>query len=108
MIRGDHDPDLGSWLTLGLAGLAVAAGNASAQVVVPDICQFGALDDPEDRPPSVVDSMLSGTHPAWLISGPQKSIQARPDPRASRDHSAYAGQKGHVGETLDNPIAMHG
>jgi hypothetical protein len=74
MISGDHDPDLGSRLTLGLAGLAVAAGNASAQVVVPDICQFGALEDPEDRPPSVVDTMLSGTRRAWLIPGPQNDV----------------------------------
>ena len=61
MIGRDHDPDLGSRFTLRLAGLAIAAGNASAQVVVPDICQFGALEDPEDRPPRVVDTMLSGS-----------------------------------------------
>jgi hypothetical protein len=69
MIGGDHDPDLGSWLTLGLTGLAVAAGDAAAQIVVSGICQFDALEDPEDRPPSVVPTMLSGLRPAWLIPG---------------------------------------
>jgi hypothetical protein len=72
MISRDHDPDLGSRFALGLTGLAVtagntAAGNAGAQVVVSGICQFDALEDPEDRPPSVVDTMLSGMRPAWLI-----------------------------------------
>jgi hypothetical protein len=38
------------------------------QVVVPDICQLDALDYPEDRPPSVVNTMLSG-------------MAARPTPR---------------------------
>ena len=70
MIGRDHDPDLGSWLTLGFTGLAVAAGDAGAQVVVSGICQFEALEDPEDRPPSVVFTMLSGLRPAWLIPGP--------------------------------------
>jgi hypothetical protein len=80
MISGDHDPDLGSWFTLGLAGLAVAA---SAQVVVPDICQFGALEDPEDRPPSVVDTMLS------------RHLH-RKDPGACHDHFAYVDNKCYV------------
>jgi len=70
MIGRDHDPDLGSWLILGLTGLAVAAGDAGAQVVVSGICQFDALEDPEDRPPSVVLTMLSGPRPARLIPGP--------------------------------------
>jgi hypothetical protein len=69
MIGRDHDPDLGSWLILGLTGLAVAAGDAGAQVVVSGICQFEALEDPEDRPPDVVLTMLSGLRPAWLIPG---------------------------------------
>jgi len=70
MICGDHDPDHRSWLALGLTGLAVAAGDAGAQVVVSGICQFDALEDPEDRPPSVVFTMLSGLRPAWLILRP--------------------------------------
>jgi hypothetical protein len=42
--------------------LPVAVGFASgAQVVVTGICQFDALEDPEDCPPSVLESMLSGT-----------------------------------------------
>jgi hypothetical protein len=68
MVGGYHDLYLGSRLTLGFTRLAVAAGItfaalvaiSGAQVVVPYICQFDALEDPEDRPPSVVDSMLSG------------------------------------------------
>ena len=59
MIGRDHDPDLGSWLILGLTGLAVAAGDAGAQIVVSGICQFDALEDPEDRPPSVVGTIVS-------------------------------------------------
>ena len=69
MIGGDHDPDHRSWLTLGPRGLAVAAGDAAAQVVVSGICQFDALEDPEDRPPSVVLTMLSGLRPGWLVPG---------------------------------------
>ena len=70
MIGRDHDPDHRSWLSLGLTGLAVAPGDAGAQVVVSGICQFDALEDPEDRPPSVVFTMLSGLRPAWPVSGP--------------------------------------
>jgi hypothetical protein len=45
--------------------LPVAVGTApGAQVIVSGICQFNALEDPEDRPPSVLSTMLSGIRPA--------------------------------------------
>jgi hypothetical protein len=36
--------------------VGIAAG---VQVIVSDICQFDALEDPEDRPPSVLGTMVS-------------------------------------------------
>jgi hypothetical protein len=36
--------------------VGIAAG---AQVIVSDICQFDALEDPGDRPPSVLATMVS-------------------------------------------------
>jgi hypothetical protein len=50
--------------------LTVTAGDAGAQVVVSGICQFDALEDPEDRPPSVVLTMLSALRLARLVPEP--------------------------------------
>jgi hypothetical protein len=80
VVSRNHDLHLGSRFTPAIAlgfipgstlrftRLPVAAGVTSGtqvvvsgvQVVVPNICQFDALENPEDRPPSVVDTMLSG------------------------------------------------
>jgi hypothetical protein len=60
MIGRYHDLHLRSWFAFGFS-LPVAVGGAPGiQVIVCDVCQFDALEDPEDRPPSVVSSMLSG------------------------------------------------
>jgi len=56
MISGYHDLDLRSCLALLPVAVGIAAG---VQVIVSDICQFDALEDPEDRPPSVVGTMVS-------------------------------------------------
>jgi hypothetical protein len=41
--------------------LPVAVGCAAGvQVIVSGVCQFDALEDPEDLPPSVLSTMLSG------------------------------------------------
>jgi len=62
MISGYHDLYLRPWFTLRVFALPVAIGSApGVQVVVSDICQFDALEDPEDRPPSVLNTILSGT-----------------------------------------------
>ena len=56
MISGYHDLHLRPRFALGpVFALPVAVGSApGAQVIVSDICQFDALEDPEDRPPSVL------------------------------------------------------
>jgi hypothetical protein len=56
MISGDHDLDLRSRFALVPVAVGIAAG---VQVIVSDICQFDALEDPEDRPPSVLGTMVS-------------------------------------------------
>jgi hypothetical protein len=69
MISRNHDLHLRPWFALGpvfmlgiVLALPVAVGSApGAQVIVSGICQFDALEDPEDRPPSVLSTMLSGT-----------------------------------------------
>jgi len=62
MISGYHDLYLRPWLSLRVFAVPVAIGIApGVQVVVSDICQVDALEDPEDRPPSVLSTMLSGT-----------------------------------------------
>jgi hypothetical protein len=71
MIGGYHDLHLRSWFAFGFA-LPVAVGGApGAQVIVSDVCQFDALEDPEDRPPSVLSTMLSGIRPVrgWTVQG---------------------------------------
>jgi hypothetical protein len=56
MISGYHDLDLRSRFALVPVAVGIAAG---VQVIVSDICQFDALEDPEDRPPSVLGTMVS-------------------------------------------------
>jgi hypothetical protein len=65
MISGYHDLHLRPRFALGpVFALPVAVGSApGAQVIVSGICQFDALEDPEDRPPSVLSTMLSGIRP---------------------------------------------
>jgi hypothetical protein len=61
MISGYHDLYLRPWFALRVFALPVAVrGVPGVQVIVSDICQFDALEDPEDRPPSVLSTMLSG------------------------------------------------
>jgi hypothetical protein len=61
MVSGYHDLYLGAWFTLLPVAVWLAAG---VQVIVPDVCQFDYLlvrviEDPEDRPPSVLATMVS-------------------------------------------------
>jgi hypothetical protein len=56
MVSGYHDLDLRSCFALEPVAVGIAAG---VQVIVSDICQFDALEDPEDRPPSVVGTIVS-------------------------------------------------
>jgi hypothetical protein len=64
MISGYHDLYLGPWFAL----LPVAVGTAAGvQVIVSDICQFDALEDPGDRPPSILATMVSAVRARWLI-----------------------------------------
>jgi hypothetical protein len=56
MVSGYHDLDLRSCFALEPVAVGIAAG---VQVIVSDICQFDALEDPEDRPPSVLATMVS-------------------------------------------------
>jgi hypothetical protein len=68
MVSGYHDLHLRPRLALdpvfGLGtifALPAAIGSSpGAQVIVSGVCQFGALEDPEDCPPSVLSTMLSG------------------------------------------------
>ena len=60
MIGGYHDLHLRSRFAFRFL-LPVAVGCAAGvQVIVSDVCQFDALEDPEDLPPSVLSTMLSG------------------------------------------------
>jgi hypothetical protein len=61
MISGYHDLDLRSCFALVPFAVGIAAG---VQVIVSDICQFDALEDPEDRPPSVLGPMVSAVRAA--------------------------------------------
>src|SRR5579859_3741414 len=106
MIGGDHDPDHRGWLTLGLRGLAVAAGDAGAQVVVSGICQFDALEDPEDRPPSVVHTMLSGPRPAWLMPGPGERHSATGESQTRARSPRYVDNEASGWEVSGNPVAI--
>jgi hypothetical protein len=64
VVSGYHDLYLGPWFTL----LRVVVGTAAGvQVIVSDICQFDALEDPEDCPPSVLATMVSAVRVGWLI-----------------------------------------
>jgi hypothetical protein len=63
MIGGYHDLHLRSRFACGFLLPVAVGGGAGAQVIVSDVCQFDALEDPEDRPPSVLSTMLSGIRP---------------------------------------------
>jgi hypothetical protein len=69
MISGYHDlHDRPRFARGPVFAFPVAVGSASgAQVIVSYICQFGALEDPEDRPPSVLSTMLSGIRPVRVV-----------------------------------------
>src|SRR4029079_530049 len=70
MTGGDHDLHLRSWFAFGFSLPVAVGGAAGVQVIVSDVCQFDALADPEDRPPSVLSTMLSGITGVRGESGP--------------------------------------
>jgi hypothetical protein len=70
MIGRDHDLHLRSWFAFGFSLPVAVGGAAGVQVIVSDVCQFDALEDPEDRPPSVLSTMLSGITGVRGESGP--------------------------------------